>query len=448
MANVEITITPEYLSEWDLWCGVREFIQNAIDSETEFNSTCDISFKDNTISLLNTGANLPHEALLFGHTTKAQRGDTIGKFGEGLKLGALVLTRLGLQVRIETQDEIWTPKITKSEHFNSQVLVFNIRKRRVVQPDPQVHVFIKGINEEDWKLIKSRFIKLSPPEKFIQTTYGKILLDPCNKGKIFVKGIFVQEDPKFRFGFDLERNVSIDRDRKLLNHWDMTWNIGYIMALAAGQDEVMREQVYGLMKEGSKEIEGVDSYKLGIGLVTKLENMFSTEYGEHAFPVTTSEEALKVSHFRKRGIVVTKELAEVLQSSMGTVSDLPQKVGFEVVKTYTEEELTEVQRTNWIDAQNLFLLSGFKLDETNLTVEIVDFIGPHLLGSCSVKEGKIILRLSIKKLDDKIDTLRTLIHEYAHIEGTDGEKDHIAQVEYIWSRIVEALNIRDRSINE
>ena len=102
---IELTIKTDYLPGWGTYEGVRELVQNGRDAETELNAPFSVQHRGNTLCLSNTGARMPREALLMGHTTKRGNNELIGKFGEGLKLGVLALVRAGHTVVIENRDE-------------------------------------------------------------------------------------------------------------------------------------------------------------------------------------------------------------------------------------------------------------------------------------------------------------------------------------------------------
>lgn len=128
--KVELTIKVDYLPKWGALEGLRELIQNGKDAETEFRAPLEVRHRKDTNVLVieNDGCTIPHEALLFGHTSKLGRSGMIGKFGEGLKLGVLALVRAGHTVRIRSGSEVWIPKIERSEKFNADVLTVTIEK--------------------------------------------------------------------------------------------------------------------------------------------------------------------------------------------------------------------------------------------------------------------------------------------------------------------------------
>jgi len=133
--RIELSINTKYMPAWGLWEGVRELIQNAKDGETQLSAkmTVEHDAATDTLTITNEGATLPHEALLLGHTTKLGDKNTIGQFGEGLKIGLLAIVRAGHAVAIRNGGESWTPVMIQSPAFGVEVLAVAAgpRERRV-----------------------------------------------------------------------------------------------------------------------------------------------------------------------------------------------------------------------------------------------------------------------------------------------------------------------------
>ena len=67
--------------------------QQTLDSENVFGISYDE--QENILQLSNSGSTLEINTLLLGCSTKSNNADTVGQFGEGYKIAALVLNRLG-----------------------------------------------------------------------------------------------------------------------------------------------------------------------------------------------------------------------------------------------------------------------------------------------------------------------------------------------------------------
>ena len=89
-----LSLTRGYVVSWGLREAVREIIQNALDSDSDFGYAID----GDTLTVISRYASLSPQTLLLGSSNKGGDISSIGQFGEGYKLALLVLTRDGLPV--------------------------------------------------------------------------------------------------------------------------------------------------------------------------------------------------------------------------------------------------------------------------------------------------------------------------------------------------------------
>lgn len=90
----ELTLTPNYVSDWTFNDALRELIQNGTDQEVldkENKFQIIYNGKEKTLRLVNQKSVLKINTLLLGRSSKANNEDTVGQFGEGYKIAALVL---------------------------------------------------------------------------------------------------------------------------------------------------------------------------------------------------------------------------------------------------------------------------------------------------------------------------------------------------------------------
>lgn len=107
--SYELTLTPNYVSDWNFNDALRELIQNGtdqevLDSDNEFQ--IDYSPKEKVLRLKNRKSVLKINTLLLGRSSKANNEDTVGQFGEGYKIAALVLNRLGKTFTIYNNEKM------------------------------------------------------------------------------------------------------------------------------------------------------------------------------------------------------------------------------------------------------------------------------------------------------------------------------------------------------
>lgn len=440
--KIELTIKTTYLPNWGSFEGIRELVQNGKDAETEFDAQLEVRHRADTNALVieNSGCTLPHEALLFGHTTKEGRGDLIGKFGEGLKLGVLALVRAGHEIKIRSGEEVWLPKIERSEKFDADVLVFYIEKGR--QPKNRVQIEISNISKEEWDLVRPCFLFLNRVKKEdrLVTMYGSLLLGESDIGKIFVKGIFVQKDPNLKFGYDLTRDVEVDRDRKMVSRFDLEYHVQLIWRESVVQRKDLGEKFLDLVQDATGDVAGLNVYNapsLPKEVVDQAVARFKSQYGEHAVPVDTISDSKDMEHLGKTGVLVNKPLKALLQSVFGDTDQIKAGLAKEIVKLYSWYELSGMERFNLEEAIALVNQADpVSLDQ----VDVVDFRSSTFQGM--FKDGRVLVAKN--KLLDRDVTLEIVVHEVAHRNGGDGEHKHVAAIERIWGKITAVF--RDKLI--
>lgn len=438
--KIELTIKTSYLPEWRTFQGLRELLQNARDAEIEFDAPMSVRYRKDTSTLIiaNDGCTLPHEALLFGHTTKLGHSNLAGKFGEGLKLACLVLVRDGHEVKIRSGSEVWVPSIERSEKFNADVLCVNIDKGR--EPKNRVQVEVANITEDDYKSLDDLFLFLGKIGKneTIKTVEGSLLLGERFAHRVYVKGIFVQNSGDLRYGYDFV-NADIDRDRKMISSFDLSYRSAQIWREAMAKRPDLVTNFIELLETEAADVSGVNEYNAKYFSETIKDEVaahFTTRHGDQAIPVSSLGDSQEVEHLGKTGIVCPKPLRAVLEQKLGTVVENKEKLAKETVKLYGWHELTNEEKAHVERA--LFLVNGV----TPITIsdlDIADYRDEKLLGLW--KDGRI--QIAKKVLVDRNQTLEVLVHETAHkLGGGDGEKSHVAHIESIWSGIVARLTDR------
>jgi hypothetical protein len=433
--RIELSLKVTYLPEWDVWCGVRELLQNARDAREEFGASLEVTHSGKVLSIKSTGASLSHRDLLLGQTSKYGRSDLAGKFGEGLKLGVLALVRAGHKIKIRTGGEIWTPVIQRSDTFHEDVLVFQIRKARKSDEADAVDIQIDGVDKETWEKLRPRLLFLTElPDAAVKVYDGTLILDPAYTGMIFVKGIYVNTDPELVYGYDF-RDADVDRDRKMVASWDLKWKCRQIWQSAAVSRPDLLAKFNHLLTEQRADLAGVDDWsgsQLPEPVRQYVAEQFQVKFGEQAVPVTNLSESAEVEHLGKKGIVVHKGLGAVLSSVLGSTETIKEQLKNEATRKYGWHELDDTEKAS---LQAAIALLGKVVEVSLDEIDVADFRDERTMGL--YEHGHVLI--GKKHLADQDATLKILLHEVAHREGNDGSKSHVATIERLWSGIVSHL---------
>jgi len=294
--QISLSLTASYAPSWGLWEGVREIVQNWHDgllsgSEAqppqdlhkmqavplEFTMTgesrheaarcgvdagwCEYVGAQSQLVLVNRNVGLGRQVLLMGYSRKADHQDVIGSFGEGLKVGAVALLRRGLGLRMLTREEAWTFHLAVDPAFGERVLAVGVSPRPPaedfeLQGLPAVlsklgpgdtATVLGGVRPEEWADLSRRFLFLWRPREAVRTEVGSLLLDPEYRGSLYVRGVFISNEPDLASGVDLH-NIRLDRDRAaVLRKSDLEHQVSSMWARALHYRPELLPQYYELL---------------------------------------------------------------------------------------------------------------------------------------------------------------------------------------------------------
>lgn len=436
MAKIELSLNVHYLPEWNAWHGIRELIQNGRDAAIQFDAPLTVDHTaSNYLVITNRGTQLPHEVLLLGTTTKADDTTTIGKFGEGLKLGVLALVRAGHSVLIQSGDENWRPFIERSDKFKADVLKFEITKSQRSTSTSEVRIKVGGVTKEIWRELRDRFLFLVDfkPNERVEVSSGQLLLGERFRGKVFVKGIFVQ-DRASAFGYDF-CDATVDRDRKMIGSWDLEYLTSKVWREASVKRPDLMPTFLDLCERNDADVAYLKhTSDIPDEAISSAVEQFQTRHGADAVPVKTLAESADIEHLGKRGVVVSESLSALLTKKLGDIEQVKKDLASEATKFYGWHELADAEKATLTWAVER-VAKAAKIDGLLNNVDVVDFRSGTLLGQ--FKAGRYLL--AKKELHSREEVLATLIHEVAHNNGGDGDKGHVAAIEMLWTAVVREI---------
>lgn len=279
----ELPINRNYVQHWGMAEGVREIIQNALDSDSPFEWEVQKAATTETYTLLirSKNARLEPNTLLLGTTSKADNKDAIGSFGEGYKIAMLVLSRLGYTTTVYNHDMIWTPEFRQSRKFESEILCV-ISKNNTLHNEG-VTFKIEGLSEEDVKEIKDSCLYMQKSIGAVKTTsHGLILLE--RPGKLFVGGLLIC-DTELKYGYDIKPEfISLERDRQTVANFDLKWAVKNMWFETDNPNEIAE-----LIEEGIPDLEYAEHGSPELVKEACYE-LFVKRHGEGALVATSHKE--------------------------------------------------------------------------------------------------------------------------------------------------------------
>ena len=264
--EINLLISENYVKHWELWTGIRETVQNLRDAcvqaaKTKGKSSTDIFIERNFRTIDNTNflgsltynlnidnsnivlgmieydydnekviftneGEFPIGGLSLGGTIKSEDTEMIGKFGEGLKLAALVMVRNNKPYFVETGINQYIFMIKKDVVLTQLNCLYVRKKKLSTNLANNTRMIVKNISPLEWvNYCKNILFMTNEPfekiEAFSQEYkhIGAILISENMKRKVFIKGLYVKTEDKGAsrqlpvFGYDFY-NLELDRDRR------------------------------------------------------------------------------------------------------------------------------------------------------------------------------------------------------------------------------------------
>jgi hypothetical protein len=429
MAKIPLSLSRKYVPTWGIEEVVRETIQNALDGEDD-GFPMSVEYGNGVLRVRNEGARLSTKVLLLGNSTKSATTHR-GHFGEGLALSLMVAAREGLDLKVINRDESWTPKIEFNQTFDDDSVTVHTHQRQIDSGFLTVEI---PMGSGLWDRLEKRFLKLSPAKNVTKTAAADILEDEDRKGQVFVRGIYVMTDPKLEYGYNLH-DVATDRDRKIINHWDLRYKLSYAWQEAALYKTNI---LFGMLENDKSDIASMGTY-MDATAKTALVTEFTTKYGTEAVAVRTMAEAREAEHIGRRAVVVPDTLVGILESEMGTLTARKDEHEKSVTKRYSWSDLSDMEKGRLNTYLPLFDDAAKKLGirDASSRFNVVDFGSEKILGLH--KGGDIFISRKVVMDASPREFIATFIHEMAHDEGGDASASHERMIEALSAEVIAGL---------
>lgn len=355
-SKFELSISTEYVPDWGLVEAFRELFQNALDNESvNPENKMGFEFKAGTVKITNKTSVLPIETLLLGNGTKHDDERTIGKHGEGYKIAFMVLLRNNKKIKVYNYGarEIWQVRLVKSKRYNGQLVPTVFVEKEAIwkkTPSNDLTIEVSGITDGEYEMVKEKNLHLRKAEKIGIKGKGSILFDNSESGNIYVSGLFVSHLDTLQYGYDFNSSlIQLDRDRKLVQSFDVQWNSSAMWNSAAKIKVDMRSRALQLVIDKCADVQYVDStaFSGDNALRNAVAEDFYEKHGANAVPVTNNKEFMSAERTEKlKPVIVDESYAQIIRHSdlvveHPVVEEATLKERFEAFVEKIESKLTD-----------------------------------------------------------------------------------------------------------
>lgn len=274
MNKINYMMTKSYRKEWGIIDAVREIVQNCLDNKRNpSNYNIDI---DGLITITTPSYELPLSALALGESEKPD--DAIGGFGEGLKLALMILAREQHgEAYMLNGTNIITPVFEWCETMQADLFALIIEPNKDSEGEL---IDNKGLSY----VFNFPMDKLDELKQKINLFSDNVLPLPSKvdileeyPGQIFVNGLFVCKEPKFKYGYNFApKHLKLGCDRQIASTLGMAWVTSEIWAEKLHPNNA--DEILGLMTEDSMDVADIH-YHLNTTKAKLITSAFVARFG-------------------------------------------------------------------------------------------------------------------------------------------------------------------------
>lgn len=321
--SYELTLTPNYVSDWNFNDAIRELIQNGTDQEVldkENHFSIEYDSQRQVLQLKNSKSALKINTLLLGRSSKTGNNDTVGQFGEGYKIAALVLNRLGKTFTVlnNEKNEVWESRFKNSEKWLEKILAFYISKKET--EDTGLCIEVGNVSSDEYYGLSDVWIGMCDFDyEKVETQYGEILTDEEFSGQVFVNGLFVDCNSDLQYGYNFKpKYINLERDRKTCDTWNVEDITSKMIAEGMVSGGIPIEIVRQMVESNKDDVYHLE-FNTYLGDVKKVQKMLVESFDEqnpqpYSIPVSSQEEIKKVKAYGGNPVVVPAKVASLLKN--------------------------------------------------------------------------------------------------------------------------------------
>lgn len=457
--TIELTLSTEYAATWGLAEAFREFAQNGLDQER---SSDDAAFTIRydadmlTLEFANEKTTLDVTTLLIGMSSKREDEDTVGKYGEGYKLGMLAALRKGKSVEVRTGRERWRPMFKRSEVFNVPVLGIEISSGMA---EVGATTFtISGVTAEEWEELRHLCLRTQNVFETIGVEYRRwsnesakpalVLCDMSQKGRLYVGGLFVCTRDDITYGYDLPpAAIELDRDRRYVNDYSLKivlsrlWQCVYVKASNDGDEarmEIARLVIGGVGLEAMGFDDDTD-YVIDSDFRNRLHNWYRERHGD-AHPVGSLQSAVAMQKLGRKHAMVPGRIAKMLARLYPSIEKLEEEQKQSVIESWSAVDLFPFEDEHKIvcKAEALIDKAMERLGYDQVDWKYATFNAEDVLGVYC--EGVVYIARKLLTPDTFGLLIATMAHEAGHKSAPNHGMGLLTMIERILEMTMQLMH--------
>ncbi len=425
----KLTIEPSYCENWKIKDAIREIIQNAVDTGSKVSflnggKFCCVSDK---------GTGLKLSDFLLGRSSKRGDESTIGQFGEGLKIGCLVLARNNRAVKVRSNGKEYQFTIQHDTAWDSNLLTIDIDDYPIYE-GTEVHI---ECSLDELNASKEQFLQFQPKPVVNRQTKACILNDA---GNIYVNGLRVTHIDSL-FGYDFKDKTLVNRDRDVVGRDQLNQQIGGALSATTNLSVIERLVQNGYIQPGKTgAYNSMAEYNIYFSpKMTAWRKVIYNSYGKRVVLSSHNPKLdLRALEDNWKVLDFPYSLWSSLSRILPKVEDVLNK---KTTKLISQEELTQAERDTLKEAKtladNIADEAGIKTYPVRIFEVLIEETYFHQSGEA--RNSYVMLRREdLKKEISHI--VHTLLHEYAHkVRGSD---DNTREFECDLGDIITTLGIK------
>lgn len=219
MKLYDLNLDRDYCPDWTPAMALRELVANAIDTGQPW--AISIDQETRSICITSEGS-IPLQAIRIGHSVKDS--NAIGRFGEGLKVAALVLLRNNISLMIEQRSSRWHFMFRSADELGISLHMGN----EVTDPHGDETV-ATWINFEDEDFMNDCYMELQgylinedevENNLLFSSDTVRMFTPDSGQGAIYVGGLLIKHCHDLKYAYDFQPSaIELNRDRSHVDMW-------------------------------------------------------------------------------------------------------------------------------------------------------------------------------------------------------------------------------------